>query len=183
MFTFWIAAVGGIAFISWLFLIVEFIGTHAFWPWIFRLGPLIWIEERPAPTLSFSVEDRFDTRSARFRLDPPDTWLFRKKFKLVGVSSAFKGSLEIRQGQLVARCRWPLGMAGFLGAWLVGWCSAGLAVRHQAQDQGIAAAAFVLAGVAFLLLMVTVSLKLERRIARRAIDEFVSHRKGQLAST
>jgi len=112
-----------------------------------------------------------------------DTWLFRRRYRLFGMNSAFKGTLERRRGSVIALCRWPLGLTGFMAAWLLGWCSIGaygwMHPREARTDTGIPMPAFLLAGPAFVVLVLGASLWLERRAARRAIDEFVAFGAGE----
>ncbi|HVH18619.1 MAG TPA: hypothetical protein VNF72_09990 [Myxococcota bacterium] len=174
MFQFWIATVAAIAFASWGFLVIELIGTWRFWPWVFRVGPSILIAgRRDASPTSPVLKDSFETSSARFHVVEADTWLF--------ITGGFlKGSLALRGGRVIAQCRWPLGAAGFLSAWLLGLCSAGALVLlnrgELRNDTGLPPSMMLIGMLALAVAVLSYSLWLSRRTARRAIDEFVAHR-------
>lgn len=175
----WTASVAGVAFACGLLLMVELAGTHWFWPWVFRLGPRIWSEDRMVPTSASAALGRsFDTPSTRFRRIASDRWIFRRRYRPLGMNSAFKGSLTLEGGRVIAQCRWPLGLAGFAAAWLLGWCSIGAFALMQPgevrNDIGIPMPVFLFAGPAFMVLVFGALLWSERRAARRAIDEFVA---------
>jgi hypothetical protein len=103
-------------------------------------------------------------------------WVFRA----VITGGFLKGSLALRDGRVIAQCRWPLGAAGFLSAWLLGLCSAGALVLlnrgELRNDTGLSPSMMLIGMLALAVAVLSYSLWLSRRIARRAIDEFVAHR-------
>ena len=179
MFELWILVLFGIGLASWILIVIEMLGTLGFSPGVFRLGPRILLDERPTTKLSLARGDRVDTRSARFRMVAPGLWLFRWKFRLIGMHSAYKGSLTLRDGGVVAESRWPLGMTGFVAAWLLLWCSLGVSMLLEPATPespwSLETAALVLGGIAALVTaLVALSLRRDRRLARRAVDEFLA---------
>jgi len=167
-----------ISFGSWFYLLAEMIGMWRFWPWAYRKGPKVF-EETILPPLRQPLLQTIDLQAVKARMISPDEALFRAPAPIFGfrIHTPFpiKGIL-LWSAPTTTRMtgRLPIGSVMFLGAWLLGWSTAGFFPKKDNFDP----VSFVLFGWAITGVIVAISIPLELHRIRKAKEALVAHLQG-----
>ncbi|WP_029920628.1 hypothetical protein [Nevskia soli] len=167
-----------ITFSSWFYLVAEMIGMWRFWPWAYRTGLKVFEESVQQP-LRHPLLRAIDLEAVKARMISPDEVLFRAPAPIFGfrINTPFpiKGTLLWSDSTAIRVIgRLPIGSVAFLGAWLVGWSTAGFFPKKDDLDP----VSFVLFGWAIAGVMVAVSLPLELHRIRKAKEALVAYLQG-----
>lgn len=174
-----LVVVGAVAGVSWLLLVVEWMGTLSFSRGLFGMGPVVFRAAlRAMPRLDL-CEDRGETATSTWRRVSPGCCLFRYRVRLFGATLhtpfLIKGVLRCNGASSGVEGRLPFFPLMFLAAWLVECTAGGVLVLTRPEAAPLPAGiGLLLLGWGFPAALCLLSIPYEIGRAQTALADLVS---------